>query len=340
MARVRKMVKRTSMLRRHSALCAKESLKIEILKRQVVLIMIVWDIIDDSNEHDEDIFLGLIVLVFILLQKYYQLKYEPESIINANKRKYLKFKDFTSSECWVKFRFRKCDLSRLLIALKIPKTLSLCNKSTVTGEEALLVTLFRLSSLRTYEDIADIFGGNGDTWCRTVNVVISYLYDTHNHLLHNNLGYFKNKLPSYNSAICRELNRRGYEIPLRISKTAYFVDGKKVRTCKIKGPNIYQESIYTKHGMMHCFKIQSCIAPDGIYMDLSKPFRGSMHDSEILTRSQLNLRLADIQNNEIVQYTFYADKGYPISIGHGRGSFRNTQNMLPFQRLENTISIL
>jgi hypothetical protein len=72
-------------------------------------------------------------------------------------------------------------------------------------------------------------------------------------------------------------------------------------------------------------------------MDLSKPVRGSMHDSEILTRSQLNLRLADIQNNEIVQYTFYADKGYPISIGHGRGSFRNTQNMLPFQRLENTM---
>lgn len=77
------------------------------------------------------------------------------------------------------------------------------------------------------------------------------------------------------------------------------------------------------------------VAPDGMYMDVSRPFPGSRHDSLILAESNLNNRLAEIQITDHVQYTFYADKGYPVELSHGRGAFRETEWMLPNQRQEN-----
>ena len=47
--------------------------------------------------------------------------------------------------------------------------------------------------------------------------------------------------------------------------------------------------------------------------------------------------MADLQQGQNQQFTYYCDKGYPVVTSHGRAAFRQVIHMTPEQRDENRI---
>jgi hypothetical protein len=154
------------------------------------------------------------------------------------------------------------------------------------------------------------------------------------------LDYFYNSFPYYNRAIISVINQQGFDVPNRNRYVVGFVDAKKVKICRPSGRNMYQRSMYDGHKKIHCFKVQTLVSPDGMFMDLSTPHKGKDHDSLILANSRLNQRMSDLQLRNPIQYTYYTDKGYPITTSHGRGAFREGRYFLPHQQLDNSSMVL
>ena len=51
-------------------------------------------------------------------------------------------------------------------------------------------------------------------------------------------------------------------------------------------------------------------APDALIMDLFGPFAGRHHDMRMVTESDINRHIRDLQLGNKNQYCMYADKGY------------------------------
>jgi hypothetical protein len=83
--------------------------------------------------------------------------FEPPQCLPIPVRLNRTIESFHYSECWGMFRFRKWDLMRLKIALRIPDVV-VYQGSKFTGEEVLLAGLYRLKSPENLCNITKTFG--------------------------------------------------------------------------------------------------------------------------------------------------------------------------------------
>ena len=99
-----------------------------------------------------------------------------ERSILSNHHKRRTFASFSSDWIYTNTRFHSSsDLLRLYKALQIPDKIVLPNRSVVSGEEALLVTLYRLSFPRRLSDFEETFGREYSHWSRLLSTLWSGL---------------------------------------------------------------------------------------------------------------------------------------------------------------------
>ena len=83
-----------------------------------------------------------------------------------------------------------------------------------------------------------------------------------------------------------------------------------------------QRDVYDGHHRDHGLSYQAVRAPDGMVIDAHGLESGRRHDVHLLRKSNLNTRLAAVQNPEDeVQHKVYGDAAYPV-LSHVRRGFR------------------
>ena len=96
--------------------------------------------------------------------------------------------NFGQQECWEKFRFTRDDLQTLVTELDIPEHFrGRIDDSMFDGEEAFLMTLYRMSSLTTFRSMRVPWNMEADQICQAVNTVMEWIDVNH-------VNFIKNKI--------------------------------------------------------------------------------------------------------------------------------------------------
>ena len=248
--------------------------------------------------------------------------------------KYQKFDldNWSDDECWVDFRFRKNELEKLLVVLRLPNEIITYNRLRVDAMEALCLMLIRLAYPCRYSDLVTKFARPVPMLSIIFNHILDYTYNTFSHLL-----------TSFNQECLSPANLKTYADIIHakgapLNNCWGFIDGTVRATCR---PEKDQRLLYSRHKRKHGLKYQSVVAPNGLIVNLFGPIEASRHDSFMLAKSGL------LRELELHSYSpdgsalcVYGDGGYPLSV-HLQTGFRNanTDQERQFNQLMSAVRV-
>ena len=151
--------------------------------------------------------------------------------------------------CYSQHRFQKQDLRYLFIALRFPDRIILPNKSSIPGEKAFLLMLYRMAYPRRLVDMEEYFGREYSTISRCFNFIVNLMDAEHSHLLLDNLEFFQPRFGEYNRIILEKIAlSNNNQIPER-EKMTFSLSGTKREICRPLGNNNMQRAVYD--GRLH-----------------------------------------------------------------------------------------
>ena len=242
--------------------------------------------------------------------------------------------DYDESECDLLFRFKKSDLTQLVKLLRFPDRVRFSNRVHMTGEEIMLRGLFELCSRDTQYKISRHFGRCWTMQSRAWSYFIFHMYQEHHHLLHDSLPwwYRNNLLHASRDAIWEKMQEKliktGKE---RLTgkdpfNTGLFIDCNCFETSRVGGGpaeegtgamrwlDEVQRAFYNGWKSMHGLKHQTVDSAFGMTFDMRGPTSLRKHDLRLLRKSDINQRLADIQENIRLddQIRIFGNSAYPM----------------------------
>lgn len=201
-------------------------------------------------DEDETISIIFGIVAAIVIYKYWKIDQWDDEISDRVPLKVLTIEGTTEETCYSDFRFQKADLRSLFIALRFPDEIILPNRSKINGEAAFLLMLHRMAFPRRLVDEEIFFGREYSTVSRTFNYVVKLMDREHSHLLLDNLEFFLPRFGRYNECILAKISEANDgNIPVRESKTAFFLDGTKREICRPYQNNNIQRVVYD--GRLH-----------------------------------------------------------------------------------------
>lgn len=227
---------------------------------------------------------------------------------NARKQKAkFCFKSLTDEYCLHMFRFNKCDIPILQVALKIPPYFILEKGSAsaeISGIEALCI-LLRLAYPNRLSDLYDLFNRCESSISEIFNYTLNHVYINFNILLISLDQEWLNltQLVTYNEVIVK----KGSPLMNCIG----FIDGTIRGMCR---PIEEQEEFYNKHKRIHSIKYQAITLPNGLIANLSGPYSGRHHDGFMLSDSKIidKLDILFRKVNAPPTMCIFGDQGYPL----------------------------
>ena len=281
----------------------------------------------------------------MLLVNYVSIIYRPMNRPDTVPRKNISFETFCEADCRVFFQFLKEDLPRLKLALRIPEKISLANKANMSGEELLLRSLFELVSGSDQYEIAHIFGGDQPLQSRALKWFICHVFTTFHDLLSDNLAWWDESgyLEKSRDAIKKKLEwdtwcNDEFEVGL-------FIDCNCMETSTPgggpagDGPGAQrwdrkvQEAFYNGWKSIHGLKHQTVDCAYGMTVDLFGPWSLRKNDCRLLSQSQINRRLRELQIDRPNQIKIFGDSAYP-TMSHVR-SYISHPNITDEEKLWN-----
>ena len=325
----RKPFKDTSYAYRHNSLSTTDVKRLIKLKKIMVYLSFVI-----HNRDNDEICLQMKERLRIVTLKYCQLNYRVYPAKTTRLNRVIQFartiESFSENACWKRFRTRKEDLPRLLrcFRLDLPEGEYFRSddkvKAKFTGEEILLIGLHRYTVPGQLEQtMGEIFHLDFSMLSRAVTIFNKHMLLHHEHLVTNNLEYWKPWFPIFAESISAKLAEVGnIHYPEGGFRVAMFHDDTVIASCRPgSGPmangdgrksNFIQMAFYNGWKKHHGFKFQTVELPNGMCMDMYGPCSFRRNDLELLERSKLNERLAQVQHGDPVQYCSYGDGIFPI----------------------------
>lgn len=227
------------------------------------------------------------------------------------------------------------DMRRLLYVLQLPDRCKLGNRSTCTGEELLLIGMWRLCSREDLYDLVKTFGRDITWLSRVFNYFVNFITARHGWRLFDNLRFWVPHFARFAEAIrlraiakAERLGRSGeLNFPPGQFKVAGFMDchnqyiGTPGAGPAAPGPNQnradpegwQQQLFYNGWLKDHGLKYGTVDAPCGMVMFGS--YGTSSRDSDLtwLAESNVNQMLIEAQNADGIQELFqiYGDSIFP-----------------------------
>ncbi|XP_070388867.1 uncharacterized protein [Dermacentor albipictus] len=200
------------------------------------------------------------------------------------------------------FRFEKADIRRLRSALLVPDVISTPQRVLVPGDEALCITLRRLSYPNRLCELEPFFGRHYSVISSVTSYVLSHIEDKFVRLLKDVNNHTWVDLPTIDM-FAQAIHSKG--APLH--NCLGFIDGTARAICR---PSTSQKVFFSGHKRVHSVKYQSIMCPNGIICQLSGPFFGSRHDAGILRKSKTYEKLEKLVQGH--DYCLYGDPAYPL----------------------------
>jgi hypothetical protein len=313
----RKASKHASYSYRWNSLCSKELRQQRYLRKLLLISALQAE--DELNAHDPD---RLLMFETIALQ--YAHRYYQRSPLRTRKQHVAKtFDDFSDMDCWIRFRTRKIDLPRLLRAFKLDRGPYVASNGTkFTGEEILMIGLHRYCCVGTlHVTMSKVFDMDYSMLSRALSVFNKHMLRFHKHLLVDNIQYWKNYFDSFAEKIPCKFIEFGVHYPPGTFRVVGFYDDTVLATCRPgSGPNKdgsrksnYNEmAFYYGWKKHHDIKYQTLAFPNGMCGDIYGPCTFKAHDCDLLRDSQLNQRLAALQQGDPIEYCVYGDGIFPL----------------------------
>jgi hypothetical protein len=225
------------------------------------------------------------------------------------------------------FRFSKSDFPKLFLALKFRKTFKNSSGHLATGEEVLLMVLRRLAYPGRLYDLCLLFGRSKGEISKFVTLGINHIFWTWRHLLVLSDRYLSlNKLRELSAVIANK------GVPL--TDCIGFIDGTLKSICR---PSKNDNRMYNGHKKTYGVKFQGVVAPDGIIIHFSGPYRGARHDSAILSKSGLYKILEEKLNFGETKFCIYGDSAYAIQ-DHVHCPYKGTALKIKQKEFNETMS--
>ncbi|KAF0697991.1 Aste57867_11373 [Aphanomyces stellatus] len=214
----------------------------------------------------------------------------------------------------LKFRFDVAGIQRLVALLCVPNVVITEYRDRCNGDEALCITLYKMSYPRRYYDMMDTFGRSRESLSHIFCTMVDLLYAKWSDVIY----FSKTVTPSRLEIFAKAIESKGSPM----ANIFAFIDGSKFETCRItqrkepQGPCLnypadLQRQIYSGHKRRHCLNFQGLTAPDGLCIHFWGPIEGSRHDTTLLRESKL-MEYLDINMAIFEGYLIYGDPAYGI----------------------------
>ena len=263
---------------------------------------------------------------------------------------------FTDEQIKNDFHFQNRDQLRMVFrCFRIPQKITLDNGCVVSGEEAFLVTVFRMAWPRKLTQIEGIFGRDYSLWSRVINFMLNFMVDWWSYLLFDNMTFWLPYLALMHSNIVDKIRSLGYNYDIRLLgldlDTQHhifgFIDNTITATCRPAGgpaddginarrlDALIQRAFYTGWKKLHGLKLQSIDLPNGMTFHAYGPISCRHSDSFSFRESRIQTKLAELQENEEIKYSMYGDSAY--GRGHLICARHQGDNLTPRQIAENKL---
>jgi hypothetical protein len=249
---------------------------------------------------------------------YLSLVVEPEYVLERPIRFYRTIASFTDSDAVLLFRFQRIHLSRLQTLLRIPATVTFSNRTTMSGEELLLRALYELVSGECQHSICiNVFGRDAPTQSRAFGWFINYMYSTFKHLVTDNLHWWKR-----NGFFTLSAEAISTKVGIGGLNVAHFIDCNCLSTSVVGGgpaegganaarwDDTIQRAFYNGWKSVHGLKHQTVNNAYGFTVDMCGPTSLRRNDLAVLALSDINNRMAAVQEGDEVQLIIFGDSAY------------------------------
>ncbi|XP_077557627.1 uncharacterized protein LOC144172909 [Haemaphysalis longicornis] len=200
------------------------------------------------------------------------------------------------------FRFGRDEIDELRTLLRVPDEVVSAQRVTVTGMEALCMTLRRLAYPNRQCELEMQFGRHGTVISSVVNKVLAHIEYYFAHLL-SDMTSHQWMNPSRLQEFAEAVHAR--RAPLR--SCWGFIDGTARRICR---PTVDQQEYFSGHKRCHVVKYQAVMCANGIICQLDRPYKGRRHDAGILKESRLYENLEKVAQGQ--RLVIYGDPAYPL----------------------------
>ena len=204
---------------------------------------------------------------------------------------------------YTKYRFRLDDLARVVAALEVPEEFSTTSGHKFSGEEAVLLLLWRFRSSDGANSFTLETGRNEAAISECVQYLVEHIHARFPHLIDERS--FTAWAPKF-AEFAAAFRRWGVPIPNLIA----FLDGKLWPVCR---PGHWQRVLFSGHKRIHGVKTQGAVFPNGIQPYPYGAVDGSRHDSFVLRMSGIVDILRAACAPLGADYVLFGDSAYPVS---------------------------
>mmetsp|Transcript_18556 Transcript_18556/g.31219 ORF Transcript_18556/g.31219 Transcript_18556/m.31219 type:complete len:424 (+) Transcript_18556:55-1326(+) len=324
--RVRKTSRRTSLTHRHLSLTSLEQMNLKQVRKYILMI---WKLkvalrssplpIEVRQVHDA------------LVGVYLSVKFtdQDRNRTRTNDHHHVTIEEISDSDCRTRYLFTKEQLVRLHKALRLDRwpEVKLDNGSKFGSEEIMLIGLHRFVFPQRFCDMTSIYGRDWSALNRAFNWFCKYMRIHFSHLIYDNCEYWKPEFEYFAECVRKKVEEKS-DGNIRFDPGSYcvfgFVDDTVIKTTRPgggpceEGPNaarfntLIQMAFYSGYKKHHGIKYQTLELPNGLCMDAFGPCSFRQNDLEVLGLSNLNNRLADLNDVGGKQYKTYCDGIFPV----------------------------
>lgn len=265
--------------------------------------------------------------VYLLLAALYKyMFYSPT--VKASWRSFherVRIERWSDEELWNLNRIRRHDFHKLLVILHLDAERLVVDDhgSAFSGEELLILARYKFITGLKFTHMCSLFKRDSSQLSRAFNFFIRHMVDNFLHLLSDgNLEYWLKYFPTFSESIRKKFaDVTGIHYPPNHYRVCCYIDDTVIRICRPgAGPNPdgtrknndIQRAFYNGWKKQHGIKYQSLEAPNGMCMHLFGPLSCRRSDLELLSLSNINETMRNLQEGEAAQYAGYGDGIFPI----------------------------
>ena len=209
--------KKLSVKLRHEALTTNDQIYLRRFKRLLAGVLSGVSVIMEANsgrflllqDNHDQIYIHNDLVGLIYMHIYRFLLIPDTDCTLWNRRLNRGIDSFSDEQIKNNFHFQNREQLRMIFrCFLFPRSITLDNGCVVSGEEAFLVTVYRMSWPRKLTQIEEMFGRDYSLWSRCIKHVLNYMVDNWSYLLFDNMAYWLPYLPLMNSKISNKISNR------------------------------------------------------------------------------------------------------------------------------------